>query len=150
LLQRIREHSFGFVELAPTDDGAQAAVADVLAGRREADGSDVVAEADRLFHAQDGYVVDESRVHVARMDEDVRYDAHLLVRRQQIRSATQCTQTGHPVFILSIVETVAGRDEPTVGDEGSSALEIAFLVEGGLPRPRPRRRITPAYDPGTG
>ena len=100
-ISQLTEHSFGFVELAPTDDGAQAAVADVLAGRREADGSDVVAEADRLFHAQDGYVVDESRVHVARMDEDVRYDAHLLVRRQQIRSATQCTQTGHPVFILS-------------------------------------------------
>ena len=66
--------------MTPTDDGAEAAVFNFGAGRRQTDGAYVVGESNGLFHAQDGDVVDESRVDVARMDENVRNDAHLFVR----------------------------------------------------------------------
>jgi len=78
--EMITEDAAGLVELTPSDDGTQTSVADVFPRRRQTNGTDVVAEANRLFHAQDGYIVDESSVHVFRMDEDVRYEPHLFVR----------------------------------------------------------------------
>ena len=104
-IETITENASGFVELSPSDNGAQTSVADVLRRRRQTHRPDVVAEPDGLFHPQDRYIVDESSVHVFRMDENIRNNPHLLVRRQQVRTATQRPQTGNPVIILRTAST---------------------------------------------
>lgn len=85
--KRLTEYASGLVELSPSDDGAKSSVADVGRGRRQTDRPDVIGEADRLLHSQDGDVVDKSRIDVSRMDEYVRNDADLFVRRQQVRTS---------------------------------------------------------------
>jgi hypothetical protein len=40
------------------------------------------------------------------VDEDVRNDPHLFVWRQQIRSPTKSSESGHPMVILGTVKGI--------------------------------------------
>ena len=68
-----------FVELSPSDDCAKPSIADVGRGWRKTHRPDIIGEADGFFHAQDGNVIDETRINVSRVDEDVRNDPHLFM-----------------------------------------------------------------------
>lgn len=102
----LTENASCFVELSPSDDGAKSSVADVGRGWGQTHRPDVVGEANGFLHAQDGNVIDKTRVNVSGVDEDVRNDPHLFVWRQQIRSPTKSSESGHPMVILGTVKGI--------------------------------------------